>query len=105
MARGQACWCLEVGSAWTAGLVHGSAGTAADLSGSSRADPSRPALTAKCVCVLSLSPNKDRGAAANNVVSALKLGHHSDGGRLPENPRVKSCLNGQESDTHTFMSK
>ncbi|VFV23051.1 Hypothetical predicted protein [Lynx pardinus] len=44
------------------------------------------ALSAKSVCALSLSPNKDCGAAANDVVSKLKRGHHSDGSWLPENP-------------------
>lgn len=61
------------------------------------------ARSAKCVCALSLSANKDRGAAANDVVSKPKRGHHSDGRRLPENLRGEIRLKAQESDTNKFV--
>lgn len=61
------------------------------------------ARSAKSVCALSLSANKDRGAAANDVVSKLKRGHHSDGRRLPENLRGEIRLKAQESDTNKFV--
>jgi hypothetical protein len=40
--------------------------------------------------VLLLSQNKDCGAAANDVVSKLKRGHHSDGGGCQGTRRMKT---------------
>lgn len=65
----------------TAGPVHSSAGRAAG--------PSWQALNAKSDCALSLSLNKDGGAAANDVAWTLKGGHHRDGRQLPENPAAE----------------
>lgn len=46
-----------------------------------------PLAGCQALCALSLSPNKDRAAAANDVVSTLKRGHHSDGGGCQGSPR------------------